>query len=114
MERVIKNQFTVQCNNQEMINYLERLSFEEARNRELIDTVAKDNDGLFNEEYYKWLHKEYMSVAYEFDQAKKEFAEKELAEHYMKEIDWNLDFKSGIVTITEYYLPNEEPNKVEA
>lgn len=113
MEKVIKDQFTVQCNNQEMINYLERLSFEDGRNKELIDTVAKDTEGTFNADYYKWLHKEYMNTAYEFEQAKKEFAEKELAEHYMKEIDWNLDFKSGIVTITEYYLLGEEP-KVEA
>lgn len=102
MEREIKNIYTVKIENDSVINYLERLSFEDTRNREILESIKNDTTGDFNEEYYKWAHKEYMDNGYAFEIAKRDFGHEYLANFVKHEVDWNLDFATGIVTIKQY------------
>lgn len=92
--------------NQELVNYVERLSYEEASYKDviltLLDAHKGDTDGsAIDNPVFKSYQEKYASIKAEYEMAKNEVTNQYvpdcLAGH---QYDWNLDFSTNELTIT--------------
>lgn len=92
--------------NQELVNYIERLSYEEASYKDIILTMLEihkgDADGsAVDNPVFRAYQEKYSKAKAEYELAKeritKEYIPDCLKNH---QTDWNLDFETNVLTIT--------------
>ena len=94
--------------NQEMVNYVERLSYEESSYKDIITTMLEmhkgDPDGsAIDNPVFKAYQEKYAKAKAEYEMAKqqitRDFVPECLQDH---QTDWNLDYATCELTITVY------------
>lgn len=103
--------------NEEMVNYMERLSFEVEGSKRIIKEIIMDNvsnPSVLEGETFKKFNQRF-----EEKHAAFEIAKSELEKNYIPEVlngvafNWNLDFSTGIMTL-DIIDPHFDVRKLEA
>ena len=97
--------YTVEVN-QELVNYIERLSYEEASYKDVILTMleAHQNDtdsSVIKSPVFRAYQEEYSRVKAEYEMAKKQITEEYIPDCLKDHrTEWNLDFTTNELTIS--------------
>ena len=92
--------------NQELVNYIERLSYEEASYKDIIVTLLEahknDADGsAIDNPVFKSYQEKYAKAKSEYELAKNQITKEYIPECLINHnYDWNLDFSTNELTIT--------------
>ena len=90
---------------QELVDYIERLSFEEASLKDIITTYLDlhkedKDDSAINNPIFESYQKKYLAAKTEYELAKKRITAEYIPDCLLdQQYDWNLDFSSNILTI---------------
>lgn len=94
--------------NQELVDYIERLSYEEASYKDIIMTLLEahkgDTDGsAIDNPVFKAYQEKYAKAKSEYELAKTQITKEYIPECIIDhKYDWNLDFSTNELTITVY------------
>lgn len=90
----------IEIDNQELINYMESLSYDVAARRDVI-TFMLANGMDTNSEQFRDYHKEYMESFAKLETAKAQIEKDYVLPNSKGRVTWSLDYGTAILTITE-------------